>query len=179
MSPNQHIEIRRFLAQRQPFGGWRDEWVGVLLECNAYLADDLPAPACIGSVRALVLRDHDVLLVHSSPPMLIIGGRCENGEAVEETLLREVAEESGWVVKPIAVIGFIHVRHIDDQRPDWGRPAPDFIDPLFAVEAVKYDPAMVGPNENPCEFVPISSVEQRGIERINQTFLREALRKRS
>ena len=172
-------ELELFLVRHRPFGVWRDQWLGVPLEFRAYLSDELPARAHIGSVRALVLRDSDVLLVHSSPPIMSVGGRCEHGETIEQTLLREVREESGWFVSPIAVIGFIHGKHLDEQRPDWGRPAPDFIDPMFAVTAVRYDPGMLGRNETPSEFVPISSVEQLELDEINRVFLREAMRKRS
>jgi len=80
---------------------------------------------------------------------------------------------------PIGVIGFIHSWHLDAQRPAWGRPAPDFVDPLFAVSAVEFDASLKGENETQSEFVPIADVERHGIESINQTFLREAIRKRS
>ncbi len=153
--------------------------MGVPLEFQACLANEPPPRAAIGSVRALVLRHDEVLLVQSAPPILTVGGRCEPGETIEETLLREVGEESGWRVTPIAVIGFIHCRHLDDQRPDWGRPAPDFVDPVFATEAVRYQPDMFGATELGCEFIPVTAVEELGIDDINRTFLREALRKRA
>ena len=176
---NPPTELASFLARHPSFGGWREEWLGVPLEFRTCLADELPPRAYVGSVRALVLRDDEVLLVHSSPPILSVGGRCKPGETIVETLLREVGEETGWRVTPLAVLGFVHARHLDEQRPDWGRPAPDFVDPLFVVSAVKYDPALLGLHETRCEFVSLSAVERLGIEEINQTFLREALRKRS
>ena len=101
------------------------------------------------------------------------------GETIEQTLLREVAEETGWLVKPIAVIGFIHTRHLDAQRPDWGRPAPDFVDPLFVVEAVKHESARRGSDESRCEFVSTSKIGEYNLDPINLNFLREALQKRS
>jgi 8-oxo-dGTP pyrophosphatase MutT (NUDIX family) len=173
------MQLGSFLARHRHFGGWREKWIGVPLEFRTFLADELPPRAYIGSVRAIVLCHDKVLLVRSSPPILSVGGRCKDGESVEETLLREVGEESGWVAIPIGVIGFIHCRHLDAQRPDWGRPAPDFVDPIFAMAALRYDPAMLGPDETRCEFVSIAEVERLGIDEINQTFLREALRKRS
>src|SRR5262245_31322770 len=125
-------ELESFLGRHEPIGGWRAEWLGVPLEARTYLSRELPPRRLVGSVRALVLRGDSVLLVHTSPPILNVGGRCQPGETVEETLLREVAEESGWVVHPLGVIGFVHCRHLDEQRPAWGRPAPDFVDPVFA-----------------------------------------------
>jgi 8-oxo-dGTP pyrophosphatase MutT (NUDIX family) len=173
------MELKNFLSRHQPFGSWRDEWLGIPLEFRSCAAEELPPREYVGSVRAVVLRDNEVLVVYTSPPILSVGGRCEPGETLEETLLREVGEETGWLVAPIGVIGFVHGRHLDEQRPAWGRPAPDFIDPIFAVTAVRYDPAMLGQDEVKCQFIPIDSIEPLGIERINRTFLSEALRRRS
>ncbi|MBV9470843.1 MAG: NUDIX domain-containing protein, partial [Abitibacteriaceae bacterium] len=120
---------------------------------------------------AIVLRDNEVLVVRSSVPILSVGGRCHSGETLEQTLLREVAEETGWIVSPLGVIGFTHCRHLDDQRPDWGRPAPDFIDPLFAVVAEAFDIQLMDSTALPCEFVPVDDVERLGVEEINRRFL--------
>jgi len=143
------------------------------------LAEDLPPLAYIASVRTLVLHGEDVLLVHSSPPILTVGGRGEPGETVEQTLIREAGEESGWVVTPISVIGLVHVRHLDAQRPDWGRPAPDFVDPIFVSIAVRYDRALLHDNETRCEFVPIVDIERLGVDAGNRALLHEALKRRS
>jgi ADP-ribose pyrophosphatase YjhB (NUDIX family) len=168
--------ILSFLAaQHQPFGSWREEWLGVPLEFKACLSGELPPRELIGSVRALVLRGDDVLVSHMDRPWLMVGGRMEQGETVEQTLLREVAEETGWIARPIAVIGFIHVRHLDGQRPDWGRPAPHFLDPVFGVEALRYDPTLIGADDMNCRLVAMSEVEQFGLEEVNLTFLRQAL----
>ena len=109
-------------------------------------------------------------------PILSVGGRCEQGETIHQTLLREAAEETGWIVRPIAMIGFVHARHLDDQRPAWNRPAPDFLDPTFAVEAIRFDRSLLHRDEHRCEFVPITDVDKHGIEIINQTLLAEAIR---
>jgi len=171
--------LEAFLSRHPFFGGWHEEWDGVPLEFRACLSDELPPRAFVGSVRAIVLRDNKVLLVHSSVPILSVGGRCKPEETIEQTLLREVAEETGWIVSPMDVIGFIHCHHLDAQRPDWGRPAPDFIDPLFAVAAETFDEKLMDSTESRCEFVSIDEVESLGVEEINRTFLCEALRKRS
>jgi 8-oxo-dGTP pyrophosphatase MutT (NUDIX family) len=174
------MEIESFLARYESFSvaqHW--EWLGVPLEARFYLVDDLPPREYVGSVRAFVLRDNNVLVVQSSPPVFSVGGRCEPGETIEQTLVREVVEESGWRVKPLAVIGFVHCRHLDAQRPDWGRPAPDFIDPIFAASAVEQRPEQLGQNELPSEFVPVATVEEHGIDEVSRIFLREALRKRA
>jgi 8-oxo-dGTP pyrophosphatase MutT (NUDIX family) len=174
-----HEDVNGFLARHHSFGGWREEWLGVPLEFRTCLSAELPPRAFVGSVRAIVLRDNEVLVVDSPEPILSIGGRCEPEEAVEQTLLREVAEETGWKVSPVAVIGFTHCRHLDEQRPDWGRPAPEWVDPLFAVVAKSYDANFIEPNAARCEFVSIDEVERLGIHEIDRIWLLEALRKRA
>jgi 8-oxo-dGTP pyrophosphatase MutT (NUDIX family) len=169
--------LNNFLARHPSFGGWREEWLGVPLEFRTCLSDELPPRAFVGSVRAIVLRDNEVLIAHSPEPILSVGGRCEPGETLERTLLREVAEETGWKVSPVAVIGFIHCHHLDEQRPDWGRPAPDWIDPLFAVVAEVFDASLSEPNALRCEFVSADEVERLSIHEIDLVWLREALRK--
>lgn len=173
------MALDSFLANSQLFGRWEDAWSGVPLACGAFLSDELPPHEFIASVRAVVLRGEEVLLVPGSPPILSVGGRSEPGEALEGTLLREVGEECGWRVRTIAILGFVHFRHRDAQRPAWGRPAPDFLDPIFVAEAVAYEPGLLLPGEKPSHFVPVAEVERYGIEEINRTFLHEALRKRS
>jgi 8-oxo-dGTP pyrophosphatase MutT (NUDIX family) len=173
-------ELESFLGRRPPpFGGWRAEWLGVPLEARTYLSRELPPRRVVGSVRALVLLGESVLLVNSCPPILSVGGRCEPGETVEQTLLREVAEESGWLVSPLGVIGFVHCRHLDEQRPDWGRPAPDFLDPIFATAAIQFDLGSRSAGELPTELVPIATLENLGIGEIDRTFLAEALKLRA
>lgn len=169
--------LEAFLARHPSFGGWREEWLGVPLQFRAFLSDELPPRALVGSVRAVVLRGNEVLLVHSEVPILSVGGRCEPGESIEQTLLREVGEETGWRVSPVDVIGFIHCRHLDEQRPEWGRPAPDFIDPLFVVVAKTFDASLLDPSADRCEFVPVGEVERLGVDEINRRFLGEALRR--
>ena len=167
--------VEAFLARHASFGGWSEEWDGVPLEFRACISHELPPRSSIGSVRAIVLRGSQVLLVHSPTLILSVGGRCEPGESIEQALLREVAEETGWKVSPVGVIGFVHCRHLDEQRPAWGRPAPDFIDPLFAVVAQNFDAGWMNSDVPGCEFVSIDEVESLGVEAINQRFLCEAL----
>ncbi|HWB54994.1 MAG TPA: hypothetical protein VG722_12400, partial [Tepidisphaeraceae bacterium] len=91
----------------------------------------------------------------------------------------EVGEESRWIVKSLGIIGFVHCRHLDEQRPDWGRPAPDFVDPIFVSVAIRHDAGLLAENERECYFIPIADVERFGVEKINKTYLNAALAKRS
>jgi 8-oxo-dGTP pyrophosphatase MutT (NUDIX family) len=176
---NSDEALGEFLARHSSFGGWREEWLGVPLEFRTCLSNELPSRAFVGSVRAIVLRKDEVLLVHSSVPILSVGGRCEPDETIEQTLLREVAEETGWKVSPVGVIGFTHCRHLDEQRPDWGRPAPDWIDPCFAVEAKTFDASLIEADAARCEFVYADEAEHIGLHEIDRVWLRAAQQKRA
>lgn len=64
------------------------------------------------SVRGIILRDGKVAMVHSLKYgyYKFPGGGIENGESLEQALLREVAEESGLQVIPgsIREYGLVH-----------------------------------------------------------------------
>lgn len=171
-------DLLALLSRHTPFGGWTDLWAGVPLAFNAYVGDELPPRRLVGSVRAVVLRGDEVLAV-GEHPVLCVGGRPEPGETIEQTLHREATEESGWRVRSLGVIGFTHATHTDAQRPDWNRPAPDFIDPFFAVEAVEHVPTLAGVDEMHSVFRPIAEVLASGIDPINRGFLRRAVEVRS
>lgn len=172
-----HESLEGFLSRHPAFGGWHEEWDGVPLKFRTCLSTELPPRPFVGSVRAIVLRGDQVLVVHSPVPILSVGGRCNPEESIQQTLLREVGEETGWRILPVGVIGYIHAQHLDEQRPAWGRPAPDFIDPLFAVEALEFDQALLEPAAVRCEFIAINAVGALGLDEINLTFLHEALRR--
>ena len=60
------------------------------------------------SVRGIILRDGKLALVHCGKfdYYMFPGGGIENGETHEETLIREVKEESGLVVIPETIRAF-------------------------------------------------------------------------
>ena len=135
------------------------------LRFRAYLGDEAPAREHVGSVRAIVFRGEEVLVVEEGNfTGLVVGGRPNPGEAIQDALVREVAEETGWLTVPGPVVGFIHARRREGgRRPpsNWRRPDPDFIEPIFAVEAADFDTARLEENPKPVRFMPIEeAVEQ-------------------
>lgn len=67
------------------------------------------------SVRGIILKDGKIAMMHSLKYdyYKLPGGGIEPGETFEDTLIREVREESGLIVKPATVREFGYVRRIE------------------------------------------------------------------
>ncbi len=67
------------------------------------------------SVRGIILRNGMIAMMHSQKYNYykLPGGGIEPGESLEETLIREVREESGLIVIPDTIKEFGYVRRIE------------------------------------------------------------------
>lgn len=67
------------------------------------------------SVRGIIIRDGKVAMMHSKKYdyYKLPGGGIELGETLEETLIREVREESGLIVIPETIKEFGYVKRIE------------------------------------------------------------------
>ena len=67
------------------------------------------------SVRGIILRDGKIAMMHSKKYdyYKFPGGGIEPGETLEETLIREVREESGLIVKAETIKEFGYVKRIE------------------------------------------------------------------
>lgn len=67
------------------------------------------------SVRGIILKNGKIAMMHSLKfdYYKLPGGGIEEGEALEDTLVREVREESGLVVKAASIQEFGFVRRIE------------------------------------------------------------------
>ncbi len=70
------------------------------------------------SVRGIIIRDGKIAMMHSKKYNYykLPGGGIEPGETLEDTLIREVREESGLIVKPETIKEFGFVRRIEKGR---------------------------------------------------------------
>jgi hypothetical protein len=120
-----------------------------------------PAEVCSSVLAIVVNSRREVLYLYPSTAsgsiaQVLIGGRAEAGEAPEQTVIREVGEETGWEVAPIRMIGFRHFFHLEARVEETDRPYPDFIQPIFVARAVAYDAGLVIARDRiPAEFVEI------------------------
>jgi ADP-ribose pyrophosphatase YjhB (NUDIX family) len=130
------LSVRLCLASSQPPDAWRSSILGIV-----------------------ALADETVLFLQPAEPSgtiahVLVGGRPEPGESPEETLRREVAEETGWLVEPVGLVGFRHFHHLGPPHPRLvDRPYPDFLQAVYAATAERYDSAALHPHEIPCEPV--------------------------
>ncbi len=70
------------------------------------------------SVRGIIVRDGKIAMMHSKKYNYykLPGGGIEPEETLEDTLIREVREESGLIVKPETIKEFGFVRRIEKGR---------------------------------------------------------------
>src|SRR4051812_6500225 len=112
-----------FLARHTPLAEGIETWgspdAPLPLRLTWYCTDEEPPLALVTSVRAIVVRGDAVLALHEpgGKPYIVPGGRCEPGESPEETLRREVLEETGWSLGAIQPLGFVHLRSLGPQPP--------------------------------------------------------------
>jgi len=148
------------------------------LQVTSYLTDDLPPLDMITSVRALVFRDGEVLVVRDPDSIHILpGGRREAGETLLQTLRREVLEETGWHLEnTITQLGFLHLHSLN---PAYPLAQPDFLQMIYMAQAMSYDVGAreVNGYELWAQFRPLAEVQQLPLSSGEQLFLRTVLSK--
>lgn len=138
------VELRAFLAGRRAGASESLAWFGgrLRLRLESYLSSELPPLYCVVSARAVVLRDDRVLVVRDPDTTHVTpGGRRQPGESLEQTLRREVIEETGWGLGAIALLGFAHFHHLTPRPRDYRYPYPDFVHAVYAAQAGDFDAA--------------------------------------
>lgn len=130
------------------------------------LSDSLPPAHVSSSILAIVINLKMQVLflwpqqISGSIGHLLIGGRPEGSESPEQTAIREVAEETGWNISPLRLIGFRHFFQTEPCSPANNRPYPDFIQPVYAALALNFDRNILIPDDQlPAEFWELKAVE--------------------
>jgi ADP-ribose pyrophosphatase YjhB (NUDIX family) len=137
-------DLARFLDMQTPLAAEVQVWAGgaTPLRITGYLTPDFPPLAYVTSVRAVVLRAGEVLVLRNTDgPHILPGGRCEVGESLTATLRRELGEETGWRPRELQPLGFCRLHHLGPRPALYPYPYPDFCWLIYRAEAGTFDAA--------------------------------------
>jgi 8-oxo-dGTP pyrophosphatase MutT (NUDIX family) len=154
------------------------EWPPARLRVRTYLTTKLPPLDLVSSVRALILKGDQILVVRDPIGVHILpGGRREPGETLLQTLEREVLEETGWTIRDARLIGLAHFQHLTPKPDDYRYPYPDFLHLVYVATADRYDPTQREADGYELEagFQPLPTVEALPISQGERALLRSAI----
>lgn len=171
--------LTAFCARCQPQTVEQVTWGDLRLQVTSYLCATLPPDAFITSVRAIVCNERAVLVVHDPDGAHILpGGRREAGETLEQTLRREVLEETGWEIEQLHLLGVLHYHHLDPKPADYPYPYPDFLQIIYCATLGRY---FAHARHTDCYeldalLMPIAAVDALSLSSSDRKFLQEARR---
>lgn len=176
-------ELAGFLSVSIPVAEESVTWGDRMpLNITYYLCGQPPPIEYVSSVRAIVFRGDSVLVIRQEDGerYIIPGGRREKGEDPEETLRREVLEESGCTLASVTLFGFMHLHHLAPKPAGYEYPYPDFIWPIYLAEAGKFVPGARKPEQYAigADFLPIEEVRQLPLRPGQRALLEAALKLR-
>jgi ADP-ribose pyrophosphatase YjhB (NUDIX family) len=170
-----------FLNLHEPLESGETVWDqgGLPLRYSFYISQRLPSLRYVSSVRAILFKDDSIMVIRGLDKRnhILPGGRCEAGESLEITLQRELPEESGWSVRPVSILGFIHFHHLAPRRVDYPFPFPDFVQLAYFARAIARVPrAQIAKEYEPeTGFHHLDEIKTLGIELGQWKLLQAAL----
>tara|TARA_Y100000588_G_scaffold357565_1_gene414910 strand:- start:9228 stop:9767 length:540 start_codon:yes stop_codon:yes gene_type:complete len=145
----------------------------IRVHLRTYVTAVEPTAEIVSSVRAVVTRDREVLVVTTpNGRHLVPGGRIEAEESHDAALRRELVEETGWEVGDLHPIGFVHYRHLTPRPDDYPYPYPDSIQCVFTAEGTR-EVGQIHPDEweLAAEWVVIEHADQLNLPPVSLAFL--------
>lgn len=140
-----HPSLLEMLAGRRPAACVDETWGNGTLPLTicAYTAPaDLP-DELVTSVRCIVEVGDGIVICENADGRYHIwpGGRRLPGETHAETAVREVHEETGWLLdeSTIRPVGWLHLRRLVPAPPDFPYPHPDFVQLVLRASASSRD----------------------------------------
>jgi ADP-ribose pyrophosphatase YjhB (NUDIX family) len=134
-------DLTSFLSKYTPAAEGETYWqsIDVHVRVATYLSDVIPPLDCLKSVRCIVFRDDKVLVVRDVDEQHIMpGGRREAGETLEQTVRREVLEETCFAVGELHPLSFAHLQHLKPESTNAFYGAQDFFWLIYWAEASGY-----------------------------------------
>ena len=138
--PAQFLSKHTPLAEETAVWPWQDQQMPIRI--RAYAGRELPPLDYVGSVRALLFRDDQIMVIRDiwDHYHIVPGGRREDGESLMETLRREILEETGWTLRDSKVLGFLHFYHLSPKPEGFPHHHPDFFQPVYMAQADQFLP---------------------------------------
>jgi ADP-ribose pyrophosphatase YjhB (NUDIX family) len=170
--------LAAFLAQHTPARERRVNWGDLPLRARAYLTADRPPLTYVSSARAVVMGEGSVLVIHNGDERHVLpGGRCEEGESAEETLRREILEETGYEIQEPRLLGFLHFRHLGAMPEGYAYSYPDFLQLVYVARVGRFlpDRAVHDPYVTGSEMVQVEDLDALPIPEEERVFLATAL----
>jgi 8-oxo-dGTP pyrophosphatase MutT (NUDIX family) len=172
------MDISEIVASLPLQADEKTEWPPAQLRVRTYLTITLPPLDLVTSVRALVLQ-HDQILVVRDPVSVHIlpGGRREPGEALLQTLAREVLEETGWTIQEPQLVGLVHFQHLTPKPDSYRYPYPNFLHLVYVATADRYTAGQreVGGYELEAGFQPLATVAMLPVSQGERALLRAVI----
>jgi 8-oxo-dGTP diphosphatase len=171
--------LAAFLDKHAPAMEEMVYWDDLRLRVTSYLTAETPPLHFVTSVRAIVLNGPAVILVHAPDGTHILpGGRREEGEALTDTLMREVLEETGWTIDRLQMLGVKHYHHLTPMPLEYRYPYPDFLQIVYRAHAQQFFPEAreVDGYELETKFIPADQALRLPLMPSDHMWLRAVLR---
>ena len=109
------------------------------MRLRAHLGSAAIPPQLVQSVRCIVRVNDDIVVCENADGVCHPwpGGRLEAGETPVEAAVREVREETGWLIDPDTIehLGWLHMEHLSPRPSDYPYPHPDAFQLVIAARA--------------------------------------------